>query len=108
VVRGLEATFVRPILAGVPVALLSYMLAAADGTASRILVVFIVGFFLALGPFDHVVVSVLHLLFGLADSPRVSWADVGQRLAVSRIGNFVGDLFLITLTHTAQVKTAGG
>lgn len=101
-----EATFVRAILAGALITLLSYMLSACNTVAARILVSFLVGTFLALGPFDHVVVSVLHLLFGLADSHRVTWADVWQSLGLSTAGNLLGGLGLITLTHTAQVKSA--
>lgn len=103
-VKGWAATLVRAILAGALIALLSYMLSACDTVAARILVSFIVGFFLALGPFDHVVVSALHLLFGIWDSDTVHYGDLWRNLALSTIGNVGGGLLLITLTHSAQVK----
>lgn len=98
------ATLVRAILAGALITLLSYMLSACNTVAARILVAFIVGFFLALGPFDHVVVSALHLLFGIWESDKVHWADLWRNIGLSTGGNVAGGLFLITLTHSAQVK----
>ena len=98
------ATFARAVLAGALVTLLSYLLNAVNSVTSRILVAYMVGVFLALGPFDHVVVSGLHLLFGVWHSGVVGYVDVGQNLVLSTAGNVIGGLLLITLTHTAQVK----
>ena len=98
------ATVVRAVLAGALITLLSYMLSACNTVVGRILVAFIVGFFLALGPFDHVIVSALHLLFGVWDSNVVRYEDLWRNMALSTAGNLAGGLFLITLTHSAQVK----
>ncbi len=100
------ATLVRAIAAGALLTLLSYMLHACDSASSRIRITFIVGFFVAVGPFDHVVVSALHLLFGIWLDSSVTFADLGENLLLSTIGNILGGLLLITLTHTAQVKAA--
>lgn len=101
------ATLARAVLAGALITLLSYMLKAVDSVAARIPLAYMVGFLLALGPFDHVVVSALHLLFGVWESGAVSYGDVGLNIAVSTAGNLLGGLLLITLTHTAQVKSEG-
>lgn len=103
-----SATLVRAVLAGALITLLSYMLSAADGVAARVLVAYMVGVFLALGPFDHVIVSALHLLFGIWSSGDVGYADLLGNLALSTLGNLAGGLLLITLTHTAQVKGSRG
>lgn len=102
--KSWEATLVRALLAGALITLLSYMLSACNTVAARIMVSFIVGFFLALGPFDHVVVSGLHLLFGIWNSSAVQYGDLWKNLALSTVGNMAGGLFLTTLTHSAQVK----
>ena len=99
-----EATVVRAILAGALITLLSYMLSACNTVAARILVSLIVGFFLALGPFDHVIVSALHLLFGIWDSNAVHYDALWRNVVLSTLGNVGGGLFLITLTHSAQAK----
>ena len=104
--KSWEATLVRAILAGALITLLSYMLSACDTTSARILVALIVGFFLALGPFDHVVVSALHLLFGIWESDTVQYSTLWRNLALATLGNVTGGLLLITLTHTAQVKAS--
>lgn len=104
--KSVAATFVRALAAGAMLTLLSYMLHACDSISSRIRVAFIVGFFVAVGPFDHVVVSGLHLLFGAWLGGDVTYLDVGTNVAISTAGNLVGGLLLITLTHTAQVKAS--
>lgn len=99
-----ETTLVRAVLAGALLTLLSYMLAAADSTIGRVVAAYMVGFFLAIGPFDHVVVSALHVLFGIWLSNEVGYGDFLEIVALSTVGNLAGGLLLVTLTHTAQVK----
>ncbi len=100
------ATFARAIAAGALLTLLSYMLQACDSVRSRITTAFLVGFFVAVGPFDHVVVSGLHLLFGVWLGAPVTYGDIAANICISSIGNLAGGLLLITLTHTAQVRSA--
>jgi formate/nitrite transporter FocA (FNT family) len=104
--KGWAATLVRAVLAGALLTLLSYMLNAVDTVAARILVAYMVGFFLALGPFDHVVVSALHVLFGVWLSDTVGYVDLVANIGLSAVGNLAGGLLLITLTHTAQVRSS--
>lgn len=73
---------------------------------SRILLAYMVGFLLAIGPFDHVVVSALHVLFGVWHSDAMGYADVWRNVGLSTIGTLAGGLLLITLTHTGQSRTA--
>ena len=102
------ATLARAVLAGALLTLLSYMLNAVDSVTSRILLAYAVGFFLALGPFDHVVVSGLHLLLGVWLEADVGYDDVVGNLGLATAGNLLGGVFLMTLTHTAQIKGARG
>jgi formate/nitrite transporter FocA (FNT family) len=81
------------------------MLKAVDTVAARTLVTTMVGFSLALGPFDHAAVSAMHLLFCVWLSEALGQADLLVNLGLSVVGNIVGALTLITLTHTAQVKS---
>lgn len=104
--KSVAATFVRAIAAGALLTLLSYMLHAVGTAGARISVAYLVGFFVAIGPFDHVVVSALHLLFGIWFGGAVTYSDLLTNISVSVGGNLVGGLLLITLTHTAQVHAA--
>lgn len=105
--KSWAATLARAVLAGGLITLLSYMMAAVNSVVGRILVAYMVGVFLALGPFDHVVVSALHVLFGVWLSDSVSYMALATNVALATVGNIGGGLLLITLTHTAQVKGAG-
>lgn len=98
------ATLARAVLAGALITLLSYMLNACNTVAARILISFLAGFLLALGPFDHVIVQALHLLFGMWLSGSVGLSDLLANMGLSTLGNLAGGLLLMTLTHTAQVK----
>ncbi|TDC84236.1 formate/nitrite transporter family protein [Micromonospora sp. KC606] len=98
------ATVTRGIAAGTLLTLLSYLLHAVGSAGSRIALAWLVGFFLALGPFDHVVVSGLHLLFGVWLGAHVSYVDLGLNLLLAGTGNLLGGLLLMTLTHAVQVR----
>ncbi len=102
--KSWEATLATAVLAGALITLLSYMLSAVDSVGGRLAVAYLVGFFLALGPFDHVVVSATHLLFGVWLSDGVGYGDLARNVAITIPGNVIGGLLLITLSHTAQVK----
>ncbi|MFP5220381.1 MAG: formate/nitrite transporter family protein [Actinomycetes bacterium] len=98
------ATLARAVLAGALLTLLSYLLHAVDTVLARIWLALMAGFLVALGPFDHVVVSALHLLFGLWNGAAVTWTELAANLGLSTVGNLVGGVLLMTLTHTAQAK----
>ncbi len=104
--KSWTATMARAVLAGALLTLLTYMLAAVDSATSKILLAYAVGFLLALGPFDHVVVSGLHLLLGVWLGADVGYGDVVDNFGLATTGNLLGGLFLMTFTHTAQVKGA--
>lgn len=100
------ATFTRGIAAGTLLTLLSFLLNAVNSVGSRAALAYLVGFFLALGPFDHVVVSALHLLFGVWLGGEVGYGDVGLNILLAGAGNLVGGLLLMTLTHVVQARGA--
>jgi formate/nitrite transporter FocA (FNT family) len=105
--KGEFATFMRAVAAGTLLTLLSYLLHAVSSAGSRMVLAYLAGVFLALGPFDHVVVSALQLLAGLWLGAHVTYAELGLHILLVAAGNLVGGLLLMTLTHTAQVKGAG-
>lgn len=61
-----------------------------------------VGVLLALGPFEHVVVSVLHMLFGLLLGADLAVQHLAKAGVISLAGNLIGGVGLVTLFHTAQ------
>ena len=104
--RDHMVVFVRSITGGVLVTLLSFLLAGMNQVTGRALVAYAIGFLLALGPFDHVIVTALHLLLGTLHGARVGLEALAILTAISLAGNLVGGLGLVTLTHIAQAKGA--
>ena len=95
-------TLARAVVGGALVSLLSYLVIAADGTGARIILAYFVGFLLALGPFDHVVVSVIHLGFGLLFEAQIGALALAEVTALAIVGNLIGGVGLVTLSHAAQ------
>lgn len=104
--QGDWATFVSGVVGGGLVALLSFLLQAVNSVGSRIAMAYVVGFLLSVGPFGHVVVTVLHLFFGILLGAPVGFGDLGEVMAFVTAGNLVGGVGLVTLSHIAQVEGA--
>lgn len=100
--REAWATFARSIIGGALVALLSFLVLVARSSGSRMAAAYMVGVLLALGPFEHVVVSSLHMIFGMFLGADVGLAHVARVASIAFIGNLVGGVGLVTLSHTAQ------
>lgn len=104
--RGPLAGFISAIVGGALVALLSFLLLGADSAGSRIAVTYLVGFVLAVGPFDHVVVTAMHLWFGMLFGAPLELGAIATISAIATAGNLVGGVGLVTLSHAAQAKGA--
>jgi len=104
--RSVVAGFASAVVGGALVTLLSFLLEAVDSTGSRIAVSYMVGFVLAFGAFDHVVVTVLHVFFGIVFGSSVGYGELFVTMAVATAGNLVGGLGLVTVSHVAQVMGA--
>ncbi|WP_136717273.1 formate/nitrite transporter family protein [Halorientalis salina] len=98
--------FAKAVTGGALVTLLSFLLAAVNSVRSRITISYFVGFLLALGPFDHVIVTMLHVLFGVLVGAAIGVGALAETTAVVTAGNIVGGLGLMTLSHAAQAKGA--
>jgi len=96
--------FASAIIGGALVSLLSFMLEAVDSVGSQITMSYFVGFLLALGPFDHVVVTGLHVFLGILFGAQVSLGQLAIVFGVGTVGNFVGGIGLVTLSHVAQMR----
>ncbi|MFC7142039.1 formate/nitrite transporter family protein [Halosimplex aquaticum] len=104
--RRVLTGFASAILGGALVSLLSFLLQGVNSVLSRIVMAFIVGFLLALGPFDHVIVTTLHVVFGMLFGAPIGYGALVETAIVVTAGNLVGGLGLVTLTHIAQALGA--
>ncbi|MBS1303226.1 hypothetical protein GZH79_12950 [Loktanella sp. SALINAS62] len=84
-------------------ALLSYLFIACRDSTARILLACVL---LALGPFEHGVLTMLHLSFGVSFQAETTWIDIAQIFGVSVVGNLLGGVGLVTMSHAAQAKGA--
>lgn len=94
--------FASAIAGGTLVSLLSFLLVAVNSVGSRIVLAYLVGFLLALGPLDHVIVTVLHVFFGVLSGAHVSPGTLAAIAFIATVGNLVGGIGLVTTTHVAQ------
>jgi formate/nitrite transporter FocA (FNT family) len=108
VARPALGNFASAVVGGALVALLSHMLSAVETVGSRISLAYVVGFLLALGPFEHVVVTMLHVFFGVLFGADIGVGEFGAVTGIITAGNVVGGIGLVTLTHVAQAKGAQG
>lgn len=83
------------------VALLSFLLEGSNSVGGRVATVYLVGFLLAFGPFDQVIVTGLHVFFGI-----LCFAELVTVMGVVTAGNLVGGVRLVMLSHVAQAKGA--
>lgn len=70
-------------IGGALVALLSFMVIACRDSIARIILAYVTGVLLALGPLEHAVVTMLHFCFGFAFGAAVSLADLGKVAAIT-------------------------
>ena len=103
---GAWATLVSAIVGGGLVTLLSFLIEAANHVLERITLAYIVGVLLALGPFDHVVVTGVHLLFGVLFGAKIGAGSFAATMGIALAGNLVGGLGLVATTHIAQAVGA--
>ncbi len=105
--KDLAAAFANAVVGGALVTLLSFLLQAVDRVLSRMVVAYLVGFLLAVGPFAHVVVTAQHLLFGAMVDAPIGFDDIAADTTIAIIGNLLGGLGFVTLTHLAQARGEG-
>jgi formate/nitrite transporter FocA (FNT family) len=104
--RDTLARFASGLAGGTPVPLLSFLLVAVNSVGSRAAVAYVVGVLLALGPFDHVIVALLHVAFGMLSGASIGVGHLVGITLVVTAGNLVGGIGLVGTTHVAQAVGA--
>jgi formate/nitrite transporter FocA (FNT family) len=101
------AEFVSAVVAGALMTLMTWFVeGAAESTGIRIAMSWIVGTLIALGTFNHAIVSTIELVFGMRYGAAVSIGDLFTNLGVAVGGNLVGGMLLVTFARTVQVLGA--
>jgi formate/nitrite transporter FocA (FNT family) len=96
------ALFMSAIFAG---ALMTAMTWYVEGNVKmhvRVTVAWIAGTLLALGGFNHVIVSVIELTYGIRFGDDIPWLFVLGNFGLAAIGNMIGGIGLVTLNRFTQ------
>lgn len=92
---------VRAIFAGWLIALMVWLLPAADATKLQIII--ILTYFVALGGFAHIIAGSVDTLYGVSIG-SITWSQyLGGFLAPTLIGNIIGGVSLVAFLNYAQV-----
>lgn len=99
--------FLSAVVAGALMTLMTWFVeGAAESTGIRIAMSWIVGSLIALGTFNHAIVSTIELVFGMRYGAAVSVGELFRNLGLAVGGNLVGGLLLVTFARSAQALGA--
>jgi formate-nitrite transporter family protein len=101
--RSTLPSFLSALIAGALMTVMTWFVeGAADSLGVRIAMAWIVGAVIALGAFNHAIVSTLELVFGMRMGADVSVSQVLANLGVAVVGNLVGGLMFVTFVRSVQ------
>jgi formate/nitrite transporter FocA (FNT family) len=99
--------FLSAIVAGGLMTLMTWFVeGAAQSSGVRIVMAWLVGALIALGAFNHAIVSTVELVFGMRYGADVSTGQLLANLGLSVAGNLAGGLLLVTFARSAQALGA--
>lgn len=75
---------------------------AADSLGVRIFMAWITGAVIALGMFNHAIVSTIELVFGMRYGADVEVSQLLANLGLAVVGNLVGGLMFVTFVRSVQ------
>ncbi len=103
VTHELPWLFVAGIFAGWLMGLLAWLITAAQGTTSRLIIIWIVTATIGILHLPHSIAGNVEVLFGLFMSPEVSFADYLAFLVLATIGNACGGAIFVALLKYGHV-----
>ena len=106
VAHGFWISAIKAVFAGWLIALLVWMLPAAE--TSHVLVIVAISYLVGVGEFLHIITGSVDVFY-LAWSGALGWGDTLTRFIVPvLIGNSVGGVVMVSLLNHAQVQPEGG
>lgn len=98
---------VGAMLAGWLMGLISWLVAAAQGTMGRIFFVWLGTAVIALAHFPHSIAGTVEVLMGTFAAPAISLLDYGRFLLLATVGNAIGGTVFIALLRYGHVVRSG-
>jgi formate-nitrite transporter family protein len=103
-----ETAFLSALVAGALMTVMTWFVeGAAESMLVRIVMAWIVGSSIALGTFNHAIVSTIELVFGMRYGADIGFGDLFANLGISVLGNFAGGILFVTLVRSAQAAASG-
>jgi formate/nitrite transporter FocA (FNT family) len=101
--RSTLPAFLSAVIAGALMTVMTWFVeGAADSLGVRIVMAWVVGAVIALGTFNHAVVSTLEVVFGMRYGADVDVSQLLANLGIAVAGNLVGGLCLVTFVRMVQ------
>ena len=103
---SLSTAFIKAIFAGWLMTLLTWLLIAAEGFSSKLLLIWIMGALIVLGQFNHVIISAAEIWIAIlldADVTIPQWFF--RNFLPALFGNLLGGVVFVTLFHYVQALT---
>jgi formate/nitrite transporter FocA (FNT family) len=98
--------FVKAIFAGWLMTLLTWLLVAAHGLGTRLVIIWMVATVIVLGGFNHVVISASEIFMAMLLGAPISVGDwFTANFLPALIGNVIGGVVFVTLLHYVQAHT---
>jgi formate-nitrite transporter family protein len=95
--------FLSAVVAGALMTVMTWFVeGAAEAPAVRLTMAWIIGALLVLGSFNHAIVGVLEMFYGLRFGGPIGWDQLFANLGIAIGGNLVGGLTLVTFVRSAQ------
>lgn len=98
---GFADTFLRAIFAGWLIALMVWLLPAAE--TARVSVIVIVTYVVAIGNFTHIIAGSVEALYTVVTGGASGWRYLAGYMAPTLLGNIVGGVSLVAALNHAQV-----
>ena len=95
------------VLAGWLMGLLTWLVAGADSTAARILVVWLIAAAIGVAHLPHCIAGSVEVVAGVLVSPELGPMAYGRFLALSTLGNLVGGTVFVALLKYGHVTRSG-
>jgi len=95
------------VLAGWLMGLLTWLVAGADSTGARLLVVWLIAAAIGIAHLPHCIAGTVEVVAGVLVSPTLSPSALGRFLVLSTVGNLVGGTVFVSLLKYGHVVRSG-
>ena len=103
----LTSTFWSAIVTGFLLALVAWLVEAADHAIGQIAVVYAITLLVGLGGFDHCIATTVEAFSALLEGP-LGFGDFFGWLAITTVGNIAGGVLIVAAINYGQVQNEDG